>query len=1024
MNTCVHEVCKRAFRYSVALIAVQLAFSVHAADDAPISFNREIRPILAERCFRCHGPDAHARKSELRLDVRDDAIQKAFTPGDAASSRLLHRITHDDLERRMPPPEMGDALTEDEIDLIADWIDEGAPYEQHWAYVQPTRPNVPEVQQTAWPANPIDHFILARLEAEGIEPSPDASPTTLTRRMHFDLLGLPATPADRDRYRESDHAAYVDRLLASPHFGEQMAIGWLDLVRYADSTGYHGDEFWDMFPYRDYVINAFNENKPFDVFTIEQLAGDLIADAKQEHQIASAYNRLNQVTTEGGANRDEYRIKYASDRARTTASTWLGATIGCAECHDHKFDPISTREFFSFTAFFADVEDPGAYMPGQHYAPYLELPSPDQASELDRLTKALNAANSRIKTKSPELLSAQVEWEARLRDEIRARDDEWATVTDTRVEAKNETTLAVTAPGTVLASGETPFLDVYTVTINTDLPRVTGIRLEALDHENYRRNGRAVLGSAVYNLSEIEVRVHGELVPLASAKADIALTEKFDVAAAIDGDDRTGWAPPVSLFPGPHQAVFAFAEPVATTPNTPLEIALHFTSLPFNQIEHFQLTVTDVDTPELGPRDGIPKDVVDYVLKGAENRTRQGNQRVTTFYQNIGPATKDDRIQLIRYTKELQDLKSSIPKIPITKSQEPRTVHILTRGDWMNPSDETVTPAVPSCLPPPRDTSGRLDRMDLANWIVSDSNPLTARVFVNRLWKHFFGTGLSNVLDDLGSQGEWPTHPELLDWLAVEFMDSGWDVKHMVRLMTTTHAYRQSSAPRYDLVDRDPYNRLYARQHRARIPAELVRDNALSVSGLLNPARGGRSIFPYQPEGYYDHTNTQTNSRLTYETEQTDNQFRRGLYVIWKRSFLHPSLQAFDAPTREECTAQRPESNTPLQALVLLNDPTYVEAARTFAERIVSGGGVTLDAKLNWAFEQAVLRPPAAGEVDVLSQLYERHRNQYDADPDAARELLSIGIHPMPGDDQLTEIAAWTSVARTLLNLHETVTRS
>lgn len=1024
MNTCVHEVCKRAFRLSVALIAVQLAIPVCAADASPISFNRQIRPILAERCFRCHGPDAQARESELRLDVRDDAIQKAITPGDATSSRLLHRITHDDPDRRMPPPEMGEALTEDEIDLIADWIDEGAPYEQHWSYVQPTRPDVPEVQQTDWPANPIDQFILARLEAEGIAPSRDASPTTLTRRLHFDLLGLPATPADRERYRESDHAAFVDELLASPHFGEQMAIGWLDLVRYADSTGYHGDEFWDMFPYRDYVINAFNENKPFDVFTVEQLAGDLITGAKQEQQIASAYNRLNQVTTEGGANRDEYRIKYASDRARTTASTWLGATIGCAECHDHKFDPISTREFYSFTAFFADVEDPGAYMPGQHYPPYLELPTPDQKSEIDRVTQALNEAKSRIKTETPELLNAQSEWEARLRNEIRARDDEWATVTDTRAEAQNGTTLAVTAPGTVLASGATPSLDVYTVTMTTDLPRVTGIRLETLDHENYLRNGRALLGSAVYNLSEIEVRVRGALIPLASATADVEVTAAFGALAAIDGDARTGWVPPISLFPGPHQAVFTFAEPVMNVPNTPLEIALHFTSVPFNQIEHFRLTVTDVETPDLGPRDGIPESIVGDVLKGASNRTRQANRRVTAYYKNIAPLTKDDRIQLLQHTRALQDLNSAIPRIPITKSQAPRAVHILTRGDWMNPSEETVMPAVPSCLPPPSDTQDRLDRMDLANWIVSDTNPLTARVFVNRLWKQFFGTGLSNVLDDLGSQGEWPTHPELLDWLAVEFMESGWDVKHMVRLMTTSRTYRQASAPRHDLADRDPYNRLYARQHRARISAELVRDNALSVSGLLNPARGGRSIFPYQPEGYYDHTNTQTNSRLTYEADQTDNQFRRGLYVIWKRSFLHPSLQAFDAPSREECTAQRPESNTPLQALVLLNDPTYIEAARTFAERIVSEGGETLEDKVNWAFEQTVLRPPAAGEIDVVSQLYKRHHVQYDADPHAARELLSIGIHPMPPDDQRTNIAAWTSVARTLLNLHETVTRS
>jgi len=1008
----------------VFLFAMQFAIAADAQDAPTISFNREIRPILADRCFRCHGPDADARESEMRLDIREDAIDKAFTPGDSFASRLIDRITDDDPEKRMPPPEMGDALTEPQIELLADWIDEGATYEQHWSYVSPKRPKLPDVQNADWCVNPIDRFVLARLEEKGYTPSSDATPANIVRRLHFDILGLPATPKNRDQYGTTTHESYVDQLLTSPHYGERMAIGWLDLVRYADSTGYHGDEFWDMYPYRDYVINAFNNNKPFDTFTIEQLAGDLLPGATEEQQIATAYNRLNQVTTEGGANREEYRIKYASDRARTTASTWLGATIGCAECHDHKFDPISMRDFYSFTAFFADVEDPGTYMPGQHYPPFLELPTEDQTANISRLTKAIADARSHIQAVTPELETARAEWEKELRSDIRARDDDWTVANLIEAQPKNETTLTITESGTVLASGEIPLYDVYTVKMNTTLPRITGIRLEVLDHPNYFRKERVVAPTANYKLSEIEVK-HGQtIVPLAAAEADIEAVNQNGPASAIDHDLQTGWAPALIFHPGPHQIVFTFAEAIDVIANRSLEVALHFDSIPFNQIEHFRLSLTSTDNPRLGPRDGIPSNVAEFVLQGKGKRSPIGERSVLTYYQSIAPLTESSRVRLLESSVELNGLNASVARLPTTNSIEPRTVHILTRGNWMNPTEEAISPGTLSCMPKPKTIDRRLNRLDLAQWLVSDSNPLTARVFVNRLWNQFFGNGLSSVLDDLGSQGEWPTHPDLLDWLAVEFVESGWDVKHMVRLITSSRAYQQSSSPRHDLAEIDPYNRLYARQYRARIDAELIRDNALGVSGLLNPAGGGRSVFPYQPEGYYAHTNTQTISRLGYETEENENQFRRGLYVIWKRSFLHPSLQAFDAPSREECTAQRPASNTPLQALVLLNDPTYVEAARAFAENIVRDGGATLETKLRWAFDRALLRSPTPSEIELLTKLYESHRLQYEADTESARALLTIGVHPVPKEDNLAEIAAWTSVARSLLNLHETVTRS
>ncbi len=767
-----------------------------AAEPGPISYNRDILPILSNSCFSCHGPDEKAREEELRLDLREAALENrggyfAIDPGNAEESEVVLRIFNEDPEETMPPPDSGRTITDEQRSTLRQWIDEGAEYELHWAYIRPTRPPLPEVGRTDWVRNPIDRFILARLEAEGLEPAPEAGPARLLRRLHFDLVGLPPTVKEAKTFVNGDidkrYAKAVKGLLRSPHYGERMAMEWLDLVRFSDTTGYHSDDYRDMHPYRDYVIAAFNDNMPYDTFAIEQLAGDLFENPSIQQQIASGYNRLNQITSEGGAQPDEYLAKYMADRVRNLGSVWMGATLGCAECHDHKFDPYSAKDFYSFGAFFADIKEPGKYAHGGNsFAPLLRFPTRKEERQLIKLEKE----------------------EGRLRAEL------------------------------------------------------TSVR------------------------------------------------------------------------------------------------------------------------------------------DGAARRE----------------AAKD-------IEEEIKSLKKSMASSLIVESVEPREIRILARGNWMDDSGDVVAPATPGFLPPMNGESSTPTRMDLARWLVSGENPMTARAFVNRLWEQFFGRGLSEILDDLGHQGKPPSHPELLDWLAVEFQESGWDVKHVVHLIVSSSTYRQSSKGQGRAIEADPSNLLFARQTPIRLKAELVRDNALAISGLLDSTVGGASAKPYQPEGYYDDTYKSVGVPLAYEHDVGIRQYRRGLYTFWKRSFLHPSMLAFDAPSREECTAGRAVSNTPQQALTLMNDPSYVEAARAFAVRMMREGGKRPEDRVARAFMLALSREPEPDETDLLLSLYDRHASDFELDPSSAEDMLSVGLWEAPKDIDTIELAAWTSVARAVLNLHEVITR-
>lgn len=841
--------------FVVASLLVGLPGLVAEEDARRVDYNRDVRPILAANCYACHGPDARRRKARLRLDQREGALKSlrggrhAIVPGRAEKSTLVQRVASTDEDEVMPPPESDKKLSPAQIETLRLWIEEGAVWSEHWAYVLPKRHAQPAVTLETWPSRPIDRFVLARLEKEGLRPSPEADRVTLLRRLSFDLLGLPPTAAEVDAFvNDRSEAAYekqVDRLLRSPRYGERMAIFWLDLVRFADTRGYHSDNPRNVYPYRDYVIRSFNENLPFDQFTIEQVAGDFLPDPTTSQRVATCYNKLNQTTEEGGAQAREYEAKNSSDRVRNVSVVWMGATLGCAECHEHKFDPYEAGDFYRMAAFFADIKEP-AIMDRDRGIP---LPTPEETRQLRQLGERLAALEKAIASPAPEvakrLASAQIEWE------------------------------------------------------------------------------KEVLGQA---------------------------------------------KPP--------------------------------------------------DASKLPPK------VQAALKRPAGERDEKQKALLAAHYRSIAPALAPQRKELKSLQKEKKDLDARIARCVVSVPADPRVVRILRRGDWMDTTGDVVEPAIPVYFGE-LDTGGRrATRLDLARWFVSRDNPLTARTFVNRLWKLYFGVGISKRLEDLGAMGEPPVHPELLDWLAVEFMESGWDIKHVVKLMVMSSTYRQSSVATDELLERDPFNRLLARQSRWRLDAEMVRDNALSVSGLLSHRIGGPSVKPYQPAGYWLHLNF---PKRKWAADQGDSLYRRGLYTWWQRSFLHPSLMAFDAPNREECTAERPRSNIPQQALVLLNDPTYVEAARVFAYRALKEGGANLEARVGWAFRQAVSRAPAADELVVLSELFESHRAQYGADPKAARELLAVGqaaAPSAPSDVDLAELAAWTSVARAILNLHETVTRN
>jgi hypothetical protein len=787
-----------------------------AKPDAPVNYNRDIRPILSNNCFKCHGPDPKERQAGLRLDLRAEALKptesgrKAIVPGKTAASALIRRINSSKEDIVMPPPDSNKRLTPDEKELLKRWIEQGAEYQELWSFVPPSRPPLPAVSRTGWVRNPIDSFILARLESEGVGPSPEADKATLIRRLTLDLTGLPPTPTEVSAFlADTSPEAYekvVDRLLASPHFGERLAVDWLDAARFADTHGYHIDSGRDMSRWREWVIDAFNNNMPFDQFTIEQLAGDLLPNATAEQRVASGFNRNHMINFEGGAIPEEYQAAYIIDRVNTTSTVWLGLTIACAQCHDHKYDPITQKEYYQLYAYFHNVPESGLDGQKGNAAPVLKMPTPQQRQKLEELSTSIQ---------------------------------------------------------------------------------------------------------------QIEKQLHEQR---GESAADPAASKQAD----------------------------------------------------------------------------------------------QGKQL---------------RDELANLRKTRTELEKQIPTTMVMQElPKPRETFMLIRGQY-DKKGEKVTAGVPASLPP-LPSAAPANRLGLARWLVDPQQPLPARVMVNRYWQMFFGTGLVKTAEDFGSQGELPSHPQLLDWLAVQFMDGGgkkpWDIKALLKLMVTSAAYRQSSAVTQALLAKDPENRLLARGPRLRLQAEFIRDQALAVSGLLNATVGGHSVSPYQPPGLWEELASREDGKnwtaQTYVQSHGKDLYRRTMYTFWKRTSPPPTLITFDAPDRETCTVRRARTNTPLQALVLMNDPTYMEASRKLAERIMKEAGDT-EERITLAFRLLTARPPRPAELAALAKIFEKECEVYHKDEQAALKLLSVGEAERDGKLDAAELAAWTTVASVILNLDEAVTK-
>jgi hypothetical protein len=989
--------------------------SLLSAAERPVSFNRDIKPILAGKCFACHGPDAAERKADLRLDLSEPAHASGVLTADPKGIvAIVARVTSSDPEERMPPAtSKKPGLTDDEVKLLKRWVAESAKYDAHWAFVPPVKHPLPEVKDPEWATSAIDRFVAAAHAEQGLKGSPEADRRTLIRRLSMDLIGLPPTVAEVEAF-EKDTApdAYekvVDRLLASQHFGERLAVYWLDVVRYADSAGYHSDNERNVTPYRDYVIRSFNGNLPIDQFLREQIAGDLLPNPTVWQKVASGYNRLLQTTEEGGAQAKEYMAKYAADRARNFGSAFLALTTGCCECHNHKFDPLTTKDFYSLEAFFADIQEAavGRREPG------IPVPSDEQAAELDRLTAAVGEAQKALDAAAQQAIAKA--------DVAALKLTEWKPGKIAAAKVQGTSTLKALDDGSLRSEGAVAAKENYEIELAEVPASITGIRLEALANDALPAKGPGTAPNGNFVLTHVKlalVSADGKELELKLEKAIADHNQQsFEIAGALNPDPNNGWA----ILPEAgksHEAVFQLAKATNIAQGEKLRVTLAFQS-PHAQHNIGQLRLTVTADPS--PVDHFTAgDLKSLLAVPAQKRSPEQSQKLLAYYRDRSPATEAERAKLAAATAARQQLENSMPKCIISVSGAPRPIRILPRGNWLDDSGEIVEPATPEFLGKLNVSGRRATRLDLADWLVAKNHPLTARVFVNRVWKLLFGRGITKAAEDFGTQGEFPSHPELLDQLSVDFVENGWNLKRLVKQIVMSRTYRQSSLASHEMREKDPANVFLARQSRFRYEAELVRDNALAVSGLLVPKVGGPSVFPYQPAGYWAYLNFPVRE---WQNSQGEGLYRRGLYTHWQRSFLHPSLLAFDATSREECVVDRPRSNTPLQALVLLNDPTYVEAARSLAARTI-GSASDRSARLEYLYRQALQRSPRPPETQSLFALYEKHLAEYRADEKAAADLMTVGAYQPPTGVDKAELAAWTSVARVVLNLHESITRN
>jgi hypothetical protein len=1147
------------------------------------NFSRDIRPILSENCFACHGPDEKARKAKLRLDTKEGAFAEidgkpVIVAGESGKSELVRRITTADPEDKMPPEKSGKHLSEQQIDLLKHWVDSGAKWELHWAFEKPVRPPLPEVRHKDWPQNPIDYFTLAKMEQEGLAPSPQADKRTLVRRSTLDLTGLPPTIDEVDSFladnTKGSYDTLVDRLIDSSHYGEQTARYWLDAARYADSHGYHIDSPRMVWKYREWVIDAFNKNMPFDEFTIDQLAGDMLPNARTDQIVASGFNRCNMTTGEGGAIDEEYRVKYAADRVETLSMVWMGLTMGCCQCHSHKFDPMTQKEFYQMAAFFNGIAENAMDGNAPAPPPSIKVPTKEQSEEMGKFDKEIAAFKEKLDGPNSELDAAQARWETEWRDKLKT---DWAVLDPIESKSKGGASFKKLEDHSYLVEGTNSDKETYEFVYRVGPAPVSGLRLEALIDDSLHSKGPGRSDNGNFVLSEFQVDAapitqpdKRQRIRFSSAFADYS-QEKFPVANAIDGKNETGWGIDGMNKHESRSAVFIPEHPITFAGGTELRVRLVFETQfakhtigrvrvavahegeglrmltppmftswqmvgPFtagsgeeafnkdfgpekqvdltqswndaklkwvakpdfadgkannlsgdNAATYLYRTITVPQPRKLtlsfGSDDAIkvwlngkavleknvqrgvepdqdkvtvdlnagenqllvkavnysgayafyfkpgaadaheitPEIAQSLVLSGGTVSDAQKSELRKFYRKNFSPGWQELADQLKKVEDQKKTLDGQIAMCMVSKELDtPRDTYLLIRGEYDH-RGEKVLPGVPSILPP-LPHSEKTNRLALAKWLVDKNNPLTARVTVNRFWQRYFGTGLVKTTEDFGAQGEQPTHPELLDWLAVEFMESGWDVKHIQKLMVTSATYKQSSKLTPDLLQKDSLNKFYARGPRFRMDAEMIRDNALAVSGLLVDKIGGPSVKPYQPPGLW--TEVSYGFKEDYVPDKGEGLYRRSMYTYWKRQSPPPGMTTFDAPSREVCTVRRPRTNTPLQALALMNDPQYVEASRALATRMIKQGSADVEQRIDFGFRLATARPPSEKEKEVLLSVYKEQLAQYSANKEAATKLLSVGeSKPDPAIDT-AELAAWTSVASMILNLDATITKS
>lgn len=1046
----------RVWHFIIAGTAALLLGSAPGNDlfaaDAPVRFNQDIRPILAENCFHCHGPDSQRRSAGLRLDIQSASQAllgsgaRAIVPGAIDSSELVARIDSHDPSEQMPPPDSGKSLSSEDIELLKRWIATGAKWEGHWAFQPIERPEVPPPADPTSIKNPIDAFVQKELREHHLAQSARADRVALLRRISFDLIGLPPSTADLEQFLADDSPEaferVVDRLLASSRFGERMAIGWLDLVRYADSIGFFADQPVKMSPYRDYVIGAFNANMPFDQFTIEQLAGDLLPDPGERQMIAVGYNRLGRMSTESGVQEKEYLSKYIAERVRNAGTTWLGLTLGCCECHDHKFDPLKARDFYQFAAFFADIKERGVYLDGDFlgidYGPSLQLGTREQIqkridvhAEIQRIDVELGKLKTESHSPTRQFEADLTEWLSTFEKPL-----PWRTVEVSASKSTGPAHFQKKRDNSIRVRGPRTERETYTLRGRAPSGLLTAVRLEVLPEKSLPGNGPGRGADGEFVLTHFDAKIVSRAsgspvsIPFRSATATFEQSDaaggknsrRWSAAAALGlvrEKGISGWS--VTGRTGVvHTAIFETTTDVEIGADDEIVFELQQNAGDGRSLGRFRLSVAGVPRPVETAGYRLPSDIRDVILKNGRDRSQSDFQALREY---VAVHVANPGAELLKRRARLVDQRSrlnrEIPSVLTVERVDPRPIRVLKRGNWQDETGEIVLPGVPGFLPPLATSGKRATRLDLARWIVSRDNPLTARVLVNRLWKMYFGEALSPQVDNLGTQGDWPSHPELLDWLAAELIESHWDLKHLIRLIVTSESYRQSSRPSTDASERDPENRWLSHQGKFRLDAELIRDNALAVSGLLSPRVGGESVMPYQPEGYWDYLNKPLR---TWNASPGDGVYRRGLYTHWQRQFLHPMLQTFDAPSREECAASRPRSSTPLQALVLLNDPTFVEAARALAQSTMSESG-SHEQTLDLIYRRALSRSPSRSEQVLLMSLYHRHLTDYRNRPDSTAALLKTGRLAVPKNAEPAQIAAWTNVARVVLNHHEVLLR-